>query len=136
MEEGLIGVTPDKEKVKSILKMVDTTLEMIGLIDLDKFSSNVAKEYYEIIRELISAILLLDGYKTYGEGAHKRLIEYLHANHPEFSEYELRLIDDLRVTRNKIAYDGFFVEKDYIERKIQDIQKIIKKLKESIKKRL
>ncbi len=136
MEEGLIEVTPDKEKVKSILKMADTTLEMIRLIDSDKFSSNVAKEYYDVIRELISSVLLLEGYKTYGEGAHKKLIECLRANHAEFSEYELRLIDDLRITRNKIAYDGFFVEKDYIERKIQDIQKIIKKLRAAIKERL
>ena len=39
--------------------------------------SNITKEYYDLIRELISVVLLLDGYKTYGEGAHKKLIEYL-----------------------------------------------------------
>ena len=77
MEEGLIKVTPDKEKAKSILKMVDTTIEMIKLIDITKFSSNITKEYYDAIRELISVVLLLDGYETYGEGAHKKLIEYL-----------------------------------------------------------
>ena len=59
--EELIRVTPDKEKARSILKMVEATLEMIRFIDKIKFPSNVAKEYYEIIRELISIILLLDG---------------------------------------------------------------------------
>ena len=92
-------------------------------------------EYYDIIRELISVILLLDGYKTYGEGAHKKLIEYLQTNCKEFNEYEILLIDDLRIIRNKIAYDGFFVNKDYIERKMEDIQKIIGKLKEIIRKK-
>jgi hypothetical protein len=136
VEEGLIKITPDREKARSILKMVDTTLEMIHSIDLAKFSSNVTKEYYEVIRELMSTVLLLDGYKTYGEGAHKKLIDYLRSSSTEFSEYELLLIDDLRIIRNKVAYDGFFVEQDYIERKIHDIPKIIAKLKGMIRERL
>ena len=136
MEEGLIKITPNKEKTKSILKMVDTTLEMIKVIDIDKFSSHVTKEYYDVLRELISVVLLLDGYKTYGEGAHKKLVEYLQSNYNEFDEYEISLIDDLRITRNKIAYDGFFVEKDYISRKLKDIQKTIGKLKQLIKTKL
>jgi hypothetical protein len=136
MEDGLIKVTPDKEKVKSILKMVNTTIEMIKVIDITKFSSNITKEYYDVIRELISVVLLLEGYKTYGEGAHKKLIEYLQSKKLGFTEYEILLIDDLRITRNKVAYDGFFVERDYIERKIRDIQKIIAKLKDIIKKKL
>jgi len=100
--EGLIKVTPDKEKAKSILKMVDTTIEMIKVIDIAKFSSNVTKEYYDVIRELISVVLLLDGYKTHGGGAHKKLVEYLQSNYKEFNEYQISLIDDLRITRNKI----------------------------------
>ena len=136
MEEGLIKITPNKEKAKSILKMVDTTIDMIGVIDITKFSSNVTKEYYDVIRELISVVLLLDGYKTYGEGAHKKFIEYLQSNYKEFNEYELLLMDDLRITRNKVTYDGFFVERGYIERKIKDIQKIISKLKDIIKKKI
>ncbi|MEK0369428.1 MAG: hypothetical protein QQN62_07500 [Nitrosopumilus sp.] len=136
MEEGLIRITPNKEKAKSILKMVDTTIEMIKVIDVTKFSSNVTKEYYDVIRELMTVILLLDGYKTYGEGAHKKLVEYLQSNCKEFNEYEISLIDDLRITRNKIAYDGFFVEEDYIQRKTKDIQKIITKLKDMIEKKV
>jgi len=136
MEEDLIKITPNKEKAKSILKMVETTLEMIKQIDIAKFSSNVTKEYYDILRELITTILLLNGYKTYGEGAHKKLIDYLKSNYKEFSDYEILLIDDLRITRNKISYDGFFVEKDYIERKLNDIQNIIEKLKGIIREKL
>ncbi len=128
MEEGLIKVTPNKEKARSILKMVDSTIEMVKGIDVAKFSSNVTKEYYDVIRELMSVVLLLDGYKTYGEGAHKKLVEYIQSNYKEFNEYEISLIDDLRITRNRIAYDGFFVDKDYIRRKIKDIQEVIEKL--------
>jgi len=134
--EELIKITPNKEKARSILKMVETTIEMINNLDADKFPSNITKEYYEVIRELLSVILLLDGYKTYGEGAHKKLIEYLETNYKEFSKYEISLIDNLRNTRNKIAYDGFFVEKDYIERKKRDINEVIRKLKGIIRKNL
>ena len=125
MDEDLIRIIPDKEKAKSILKMTDTTLKMIKEIDIDKFSSNITKEYYEIIRELMTIILLLDGYKTYGEGSHKKLIEYLELNYREFDKSEIYFIDDLRNIRNKIAYDGFFVEINYILNNIKNIQRII-----------
>jgi len=136
MEEDLIKITPNKEKAKSILKMVENTLEMIKQIDMVKFTSNVTKEYYEIIRELMTLVLLLDGYKTFGEGAHKKLIEYLEENYKQFNGYEISLIDSLRITRNKISYDGFFVERNYIERKLKDILNIIDKLKEIVKERI
>lgn len=136
MEDELIKITPNKEKARSILKMANTTLEMIKGIDVNKFPSNVTKEYYDIIRELLTVVLLLDGYKTLGEGAHKKLIDYLDSNYSEFDKSEISLIDNLRITRNKIAYDGFFVEQDYIERKIETIEKIIEKLKKIIKRNL
>ena len=116
--------------------MVETSLEMIKQIDITKFASNITKEYYEIIRELMTLILLLDGYKTFGEGAHRRLIEYFEKNYKQFNSYEISLIDSLRITRNKISYDGFFVEKSYIERKLKDIWNIIDKLKVIVKERI
>ena len=136
MDEDLIRIIPDKEKAKSILKMVDTTLKMIKEINIDKFSSNITKEYYEIIRELMTIILLLDGYKTYGEGSHKKLIEYLELNYREFDKSEIYFIDDLRNIRNKIAYDGFFVEINYILNNIKNIQRIIEKLNKIIENKL
>ena len=117
------------------MKMVETTLEMIKQIDQTKFPSNLTKEYYDVIRELMSVILLLDGYKTIGEGAHKKLIEYLEDNYKQFEKNEITLINDLRITRNKISYDGFFVTEDYLERKTKGIQTIIPKLKEIIKEK-
>jgi hypothetical protein len=136
MEEGIIKTTPDREKAKSILKMVETTMEMICAIDSKKYPSNVIKEYYEVIRELITVILLLDGYKTQGEGAHKKLVEYLAKNYPEFKGHEISLINDLRLTRNRIAYNGFFVNDEYLERKMKEILAIIEKLRVLIYKKL
>jgi len=136
MEEGIIKTAPDREKAKSILKMVETTLEMIDTIDSRKFSSHVVKEYYEVIRELITVILLLDGYKTKGEGAHKKLIEYIGKNYVEFKVHDIMLIDDLRIIRNKISYNGFFVTDDYLERKKKDILMLIDNLRVIVYKKL
>ena len=136
MDEGIIKTAPDREKAKSILKMVETTLEMIDTIDPKRFPSHVVKEYYEVIRELITVILLLDGYKTHGEGAHKKLIEYIEKNYSEFKVHDIMLIDDLRIIRNKISYNGFFVTDDYLERKRKDILMLIDNLRIIIYKKL
>ncbi|MEK6807532.1 MAG: hypothetical protein AABX75_00740 [Nanoarchaeota archaeon] len=136
MEDGLIKITPDKEKAKSILRMAETTLNMAATIDIEKFPSNLAKEYYDIIRELISAVILLDGYKTHGEGAHKKVIDYLAEKYKQFSGHEIKTIDELRMTRNRISYDGFFVPPDYIKRKKEVLSTIIKKLTELLNNKL
>lgn len=116
--------------------MADTTFEMIKTIDTAKFASNVVKEQYDALRELISALLLLDGFKTKGEGAHKLMIQYLGKSYKQFSEFEISILDDLRITRNRIAYNGFFVTADYLEINGAVIQLIIAKLKEIINNKL
>ena len=60
----------------------------------------------------------------------------METNYGEFSKYEIAFIDDLRVTRNKIAYDGFFVKESYIDRKLNEILKIIDKLKGIVRKKI
>lgn len=129
MDIGLVKVTPDKEKAKSSLRMADTTLEMIKEIDIARFPSNVTREYYDVIREMISIILQLDGYKTFGEEAHKRQIEYLAKNYTAFSAYDISIMDDLRILRNRISYDSFFVQEDYIRRNAKQFERIIRLLK-------
>ena len=132
----IISITPDKEKAKSIFKMVKKTIEMIDSLDKEKFPSHVMKQYYDVIRELSSIILLLDGYKTTGTGAHKQLIEYIDENYPQLTEHNIVFMNRLRKLRNRISYDGFFVKKEYLERKEKDILNIIAKLKKIVKEKL
>ncbi len=132
----IIKTTPNREKAESILKMVNTTLEMIKSLDSKKFPSHVTKEYYDVIRELLSILLLLEGYKTVGEGAHKELIEYFTNQKLGLSEADTTLIDKLRIIRNRIAYDGFFVNFDYLERNQKTFLNIINKLKTMVGSKL
>ncbi len=128
MKEGLLKTYPDKKKISSMLRMSKKTMEMIRTIDFKKFPSNVLKEYYDVMRELISVIMLIDGYKTYGEGAHKKAVEYLGDNYGNFSSQEIMLIDELRVKRNKISYDGFFVREEYVASRKAKMDAVIDKL--------
>ena len=135
MENGIIRITPDREKAKSIIKMAETTLKMIEGINSRDFASNILKEYYDVIREFMATVLLLDGFKTTGEGAHKKLIEYIGKNY-QFTEYEISLLNELRIIRNKISYNGFFITEDYLRRKKKSVLDIISKLRNIINRRL
>ena len=46
------------------------------------------------------------------------------------------MVDDLRIVRNKIEYDGFFVPPDYLPRNKAAIEAIISKLKQLVNKKL
>jgi hypothetical protein len=129
----LIKITPDKEKARSIVKMVSLIKERIKKQERDKMAALIIADYYEIIKELITAILLIDGYKTL---SHKDLIDYIKEKYKEFSIHEISVLDDLRVLRNRIAYEGFFIEPSYLERNEPLFKEIIRKLENLIERKL
>jgi hypothetical protein len=129
--EGLIKTDINKDKAKSILNMVDSTLNMICDLDKKKYPTHVLKEYYEVIRELMSVVLLLEGYKTTGDRAHYYLIKNIFDN-KIISQEEYLFVDELRIVRNRILYDGEFIDKNFLRRHIPLIKNIIKKLKVKI----
>ena len=65
----------------------------------------------------------------------KELIDYI-KEYPEFSTYEISIINDLRILRNRVAYEGFFVEVSYLNRNENNFKKIIKKLKQIVNKKI
>lgn len=131
----IIKVTPDKERVKSMIKLIENRLDFVKTINEASFSTIAAEHYYEIIKELAASILLLDGIKTIGETAHKELIESL-AKYKEMEEYELKIINDLRIKRNKSYYEGKKIDSSYLENKKAPLIKIIGKLKTLLNKKI
>ena len=127
MEEEIIKISPDRERAKSIIYMAATREQILKNIDKKKFASFAVESYYEIIKELITVVMLLDGFKTL---SHKKLIEYIESNYKDkFKGSEIELMDKLRTTRNKITYEGFFVEEHFLMRKESEINDIIEKLR-------
>ena len=131
----IIKATPDKEKVKSILQLAKERQNFVKTIDHEKFSTNAAENYYEIIKELASALILLDGLKAVGESAHRDLIDCL-KNYKEFSEADIIFLNDLRIKRNNSSYEGKKIEPSYLENNKHKITKLIEILEKTISKKI
>ncbi len=109
-KEYIRQISIDKDKINSILKMCDVRLRFIKRQKIDgETASLVAEDYYEIIKELLTALLLKNGLKS---DNHECLISYFKENYPNH-EYETNKIYELKNIRNRITYDGIFVEKEY-----------------------
>jgi len=128
----IIKVTPDKEKVKSILQLIKEREVFTSTINHNKFPTSASENYYEIIKELAGALVLLDGFKATGDNAHKDLIDYL-INYKEFSTAEILFMNDLRIKRNNSSYDGKKVDPNYLLNNKRKILDLIEKLKKAIK---
>src|SRR3989344_8079032 len=128
----IIKIIPDGEKAKSILQLIKEREDFVSSIDHVKFSTNATENYYEIIKELASALLLLDGLKTTGEYAHKDIIDYL-TNYKEFTQADILFMNDLRIKRNNSAYDGKKIEPSYLINNKPRILELIERLKNIIK---
>jgi hypothetical protein len=131
----IIKITPDREKAASILNMVKNRKEFISSANIERFPTIAVENYYEIIKELATAILLLDGIKATGESAHKETIDAL-SKYRQMEEWEISLIDDLRLKRNKSSYEGKQINISYLENKKDKIIQIIEKLENLLRRKL
>lgn len=126
-------VTPDIEKARSILRTIRLIEKRIGLQDRKEMSALILTDYYEIVKELITALLLLDGYKSL---SHKDLLTYLSEKRSDLNQHEQTILDDMRILRNRILYDGLTLEPAYLKRNEGQYQQIVRKLKGLVRKRL
>ena len=130
----IIKASVDKEKARSIIKMTEDTEEYLNSLEIKGISASlIARNYYEIIKELGIVILLLDGYKAVGDYAHKEIIAYLGKKNV-INGSELAIADDLRIKRNYNSYEGRSISADYLVNRKKDILRIIKKLRDFIEK--
>lgn len=128
-KEFIRKVSVDEERIKSMVKMSENELDIIKDIPLsEKSASKLAKDYYEIIKELMVALLLCYGLKS---SNHECLVSFLKENYSD-KEYEIKIIHKLKNIRNRVSYDGYFVSEDYIEENKLEFKHIIDWLKEII----
>ena len=129
-KEHIKKVSPDKDKINSILKMCSVRLKFVRKQEVDnETASLIAADYYEIIQELLTALLLKNGLKS---DNHECLISYFKKNCPNY-EYETSIIHELKNIRNRITYDGIFVEKQYTVKNKMEFEHIIALLVKLIK---
>lgn len=126
----LIKIEKDFEKAKCLHKLALLRYNKIDNFNIETESSLVIEAYYEICKELMTAILFCEGYKTL---SHKDLLKYFENS---LSKNEFELVDDLRKRRNKIVYYGIFQPSFYIKKNKDSFEEIINKLQEILNKKL
>jgi len=121
-----IEISPDKQKAKALVSMAKVTIQRLHEIDLEKYPSNTLIDYYDIIHKLFEAISCIRGVKFKSDGAHQQLIEYVCEEY--FSVKDNIFLQEMRDYRNRIHYEGFVVNRHYINSNFTRIEEIIKKL--------
>lgn len=116
-----INSSPDKSKADSLRKMAETTLKRLKETVMEKYPSNTLVDYYDIIHKLMEAITSEEGIKFSGEGAHHELITFI-CNKLRLNE---EFLQQLREYRNRISYEGFFIQPAYIRKNKDRIEKVI-----------
>jgi len=96
------------------------------------YPSLFVEGHYEIIKELATAILCLDGWKAEN---HDCLFQYLVEKRQDL-ELDFEYLAELRKLRNKIDYHGIKVSNDMWKQNKMRIQLIIRALRDYINKRL
>ena len=129
----IIAIIPDRQKAKALKKMAFVTLARIDETDIEKYPSHTVTDYYDVIHKLMEALSLTEGIKIKGEGAHQELIEYIAIKH-HFDEQTRQFLQQMREYRNRIAYEGFMIHKNYILLHRERILQIIKKLNDQLGK--
>ncbi len=129
-KEHMRQISADKDKINSILKMCDVRLRFIKKQKIDRETASlITEDYYEIIKELLTALLLNKGLKSEN---HECLISYFKKHYPTY-EYEINKIYELKNIRNRINYDGVFVEEQYPIKNKLEFEHIIELLIKLIK---
>lgn len=115
--------------------MVDLSLKRLKTLNLEEFPSHSLTDFYDILHTLMDAISLTQGIKFHGEGIHQELIEYIYEE--GFIDEENRIfLQELRDYRNRINYEGFIVNKNYIKNNKENIEELIKQFKNYLEKEL
>ena len=81
------------------------------------------EEYYEIIRELLTASMYNSGFKN-----NNQLIEFAKENIKTLTPAEISLIEELRIKRDNLVYYGEIVNSEFLKTRKSAIDWIIEEL--------
>ncbi len=121
VDEEIFRISIDRERAKDLFVMAKERLDMISLLPKDR-TYKIIEEYYEIIKELLTAVMYLDGYKTL---SYVKLAEYFSSHYPTLDAKEFALVDTLRKFRNGIVYYGKRISQDFMINNENEIKIII-----------
>lgn len=85
--------------------MARETLARLAETRQEAYPSDTLRDFYEILHQLMEAILYERAEKTHGDGAHKELIDRL-AYYGDIDAQTRILLQDVRERRHHLAYEG------------------------------
>lgn len=132
-DKGLVRKSaPDKELMKSLLKMSENKLEFLSRQTIDeKSASLILTLYYEALREVCEALASLKGFKIY---SHEAIVHFLKRNLSE--DAASAIFDRYRKLRNGVNYYGRAVSSEETIKASTEIPALIARLKEKYFKSL
>ncbi len=134
LKGDVASATKNTETAKALLKLCDARLEVAKGIDIEKYPALLAEAYYEVIKELITALLAAHGFKSY---SHLCLIAFVKEYYAsEFPAHDLELMDKLRKIRNDVGYRGIFTGWDFLGRNEKRILSVISRLRKLVEKKI
>ena len=122
----------DIDRAKNLLKKAELRKEFWSKSYDKKYDFLAVEGYYEIIKELLTALINLEGLKS---SNHECLIGFFNENFKEYA-YEAEMIDTLRKVRNTIDYRGVYSNETYLKNNKLEFKHIIKLLEKLVKKKL
>ena len=127
--EFIRKIEPDNEKVLSIQGATDSRLRFVKEIKVNEENvSFVVENYYEIIKELLVALLLKKGLRAKN---HQCLFSDFLKKYPEH-EHEVNLILQMSFLRNRLDYYGEMIEIEFYEKNMKEFENIIEILKKQL----
>ncbi len=123
-EENIFKITRDEERAKDLLNMAKERLEIIIKSIPRSVPYKLLEEFYEIVIQLITALMYADGYKTL---SHIELVRYL-KRYKKFDSSELEILDKMRKFRHGTVYYGRKESGNFFINHEGEIKNIVKKL--------
>lgn len=120
---ALISESEDSYKV--LLSFV----EKVGIDDEN--ANHIIKNAYDIVMELVRAKMLSDGFGTEGKGAHEAEISYM--TKIGINIMDVNFSNELRYFRNGITYYGKKFGKEYAEKVLAFLKRMIPIIKKMCK---
>jgi uncharacterized protein (UPF0332 family) len=134
LEYKIKKVKENPEQAKALFELANKRLESINKRRKDEYAQFLIESYYEVIKELISSLLSIHGYKSY---SHECLVSFVKEYYADIlDEYQLHFVDSMRKLRSDIQYRGADVADDYMQRNLKTITDVIKILNNTVEKEL
>ena len=131
MDEAIFRISKSIPRAKSLR---DMAADRLADIKSEKKPYKIVEQYYEIIKELATALMYADGFKTL---SHKSLFSYLEINYSKsFGKDEIVLMDETRKLRNDILDYGKQVDSAFLVNHEEKLKSIIKKLLKLVEEKL